>query len=152
MVIPPRILEPNDFLNEAEKGGIILDVRAPSEYAEGHITGAKSWPLFSDDERAEIGTLYNQKSKNLAVEKGFEIIGPKMVDMARYANDLYMSTGTNRPLLIHCWRGGMRSQSVAWLLRTYGVPTIILDGGYKAYRSFARSQFDKPLNLAVLGG
>ena len=152
MVIPPRILGPDEFLKEAEKGGIILDVRAPSEYEEGHITGARSWPLFSDVERAEIGTLYKQKSKELAVEKGFEIIGPKMVEMARHANELYLSTGTNRPLLIHCWRGGMRSQSVAWLLRIYGVPAILLDGGYKAYRSFARSQFDKPLNLAVLGG
>ena len=152
MNIPSRTLSPEEFLEEADKGAVILDVRAPSEYEEGHITDAISWPLFSDDERSEIGTLYKQKSKVDAIEKGLEYIGPKMVDMARYGRNLYEAQTTNHPLLIHCWRGGMRSQSVAWLLRTSGVPAIVLDGGYKAFRSYARAQFDLPLNLAVIGG
>ena len=152
MNIPSRTFTPHEFLEEADKGAIILDVRAPLEYDEGHITGAISWPLFSDDERSEIGTLYKQKSQVDAIEKGFEIIGPKMVEMTRYGRNLFESQTHSHPLLVHCWRGGMRSQSVAWLLRSSGVPAIVLEGGYKAFRSFARSQFDKPLNLAVLGG
>jgi tRNA 2-selenouridine synthase len=158
MVIHPRTLSPSDFLLEAERGGIILDVRSPSEYAEGHIAGALSWPLFSDNERAEIGTLYKQRSRELAVDLGLEFIGPRMVEMARYARNLFEdqtdSDGnpTRNSLLIHCWRGGMRSESVAWLVRTAGVPAVVLEGGYKAYRAFARTQFDRPINFAVLGG
>lgn len=152
MNIPSRTFTPHEFLEEADKGAIILDVRAPLEYDEGHITGAISWPLFSDDERSEIGTLYKQKSQVDAIEKGFEIIGPKMVEMTRYGRNLFESQPHSHPLLVHCWRGGMRSQSVAWLLRSSGVPAIVLEGGYKAFRSFARSHYDKPINLAVLGG
>ncbi len=152
MVIPSRTLTTSGFLNEADKGGIVIDVRAPIEYAEDHIPGAISWPLFSDAERSVIGTLYKQKGKEKALEKGFEIIGPKMAEMARYGRKLFESQTTKYPLLIHCWRGGMRSQSVAWLLRTASIPAIVLDGGYKAYKSHARSMYDKPLNLAILGG
>ena len=152
MVIPSRTLTTSGFLNEADKGGIVIDVRAPIEYAEDHIPGAISWPLFSDAERSVIGTLYKQKGKEKAIEKGFEIIGPKMAEMARYGRKLFESQTTKYPLLIHCWRGGMRSQSVAWLLRTASIPAIVLDGGYKAYKSHARSMYDKPLNLAILGG
>lgn len=151
MVIPQRKLSPEEFLSESEKGGLIVDVRAPGEFTEGHITGAISWPLFSDDERARIGTLYKQMSRDEAVLLGLEIIGPKMKEMAEYGRKLY-AENDNKPLLIYCWRGGMRSQSVGWLLRTAGVPAFILDGGYKAFRSYAREQFDLPLNLIVLGG
>lgn len=151
MVIPQRKLQPEEFLSESEKGGLVVDVRAPSEYAEGHITGAVSWPLFSDEERAVIGTLYKQQSRDDAVLMGLEIIGPKMKEMAEYGRKLY-AENDNKPLLVYCWRGGMRSQSVGWLLRTAGVPAFIMDGGYKAFRSFAREQFDRPLNLVVLGG
>ena len=152
MVIPPRTLCPSEFLDEADKGGLIIDVRAPSEYFSDHISGALSWPLFTDDERSVIGTLYKQKSKEDALEKGFEIIGPRMAEMARYGRKLYEDQTTKHPLLIHCWRGGMRSQSVSWLLRTSGIPAIVLEGGYKAFRSFARSNLKEPLNLVVLGG
>lgn len=129
----------------------MVDVRAPGEYAEGHITDAVSWPLFSDEERAEIGTLYKQQCRDEAVLRGLELIGPRMKEMAEYGRKLFAENG-NKPLLIHCWRGGMRSQSVGWLLRTAGVPAFILDGGYKAFRSYAREQFDKPINFIVLGG
>lgn len=151
MVIPQRKLRPEEFLSESEKGGLIIDVRAPGEYAEGHITGAVSWPLFSDEERAVIGTLYKQKSRDEAVLMGLEIIGPKMKEMAEHGRKLF-AENDKKPLLVYCWRGGMRSQSVGWLLRTAGVPAFIMDGGYKAFRSFAREQFDRPLNLVVLGG
>jgi len=158
MVIPARTLSPKEFLAQAERGGIILDVRSPGEFAEGHITGAKSWPLFSDEERAEIGTLYKQKSREKAVDLGLEIIGPKMAEMARYGRELFDSqlsddgSPSRNSLLIHCWRGGMRSESVAWLLRTAGVPAIVLDGGYKNFRSYARGMFDVKIDFAVLGG
>jgi tRNA 2-selenouridine synthase len=152
MVISPRTFGPSEFLDEADKGGLIVDVRAPIEYFADHIAGAISWPLFTDDERSEIGTLYNKNSKDNAIDKGFEIIGPRMGEMVRYGRRLFEDQTTRHPLLIYCWRGGMRSQSVAWFLRTAGIPTIVLDGGYKAYRTYAISMLKKPINLAVLGG
>jgi tRNA 2-selenouridine synthase len=158
MVIHPRTLSTSEFLDEADRGGIILDVRSPSEFTEGHIAGARSWPLFDDLERAEIGTLYKQKSREQAIDLGLELIGPRMVEMARYARNLFEAqtdadgNPTRNSLLIHCWRGGMRSESVAWLVRAAGVPAVVLEGGYKAYRTFARAQFDRHINFAVLGG
>lgn len=158
MVIPPRILNPSEFIDASEKGGIILDVRSPSEFLEGHITGAISWPLFSDDERAQIGTLYKQKSREMAIDLGLELIGPRMAEMAKYGRGLFESQVDSEgntvrySILVHCWRGGMRSESVAWLFRTAGIPAVVLEGGYKAFREFARTEFDRPINFAVLGG
>lgn len=151
MVIPQRKLQPSEFLIESDRGGLMVDVRAPGEYEEGHITGAVSWPLFSDEERAEIGTLYKQQCREEAVLRGLELIGPRMKEMAEYGRKLY-EENDNKPLLIYCWRGGMRSQSVGWLLRTAGVPAFIMDGGYKAFRSHARVLFDEPIDFVVLGG
>lgn len=158
MIIPPRSLSSSQYINEAERGGIILDVRSPGEFDQGHILGALSWPLFSNSERAEIGTLYKQKSREKAVDLGLHIIGPKMMEMAQRGRSLFegqtssASSPSRKPLLIYCWRGGMRSESVAWLLRTAGVPTVVLEGGYKAFRTYARSEFDRKIDFVVLGG
>jgi len=158
MVILARTLPPSEFLIEADRGGIIVDVRSPGEFEQGHITGAVSWPLFSNEERAEIGTLYKQKSRNKAVDLGLKIIAPKMQEMAQWGRSLFESQTSSdgsparNSLLIHCWRGGMRSESVAWLLRTAGVPAVVLYGGYKSFRGYARSEFDRKINFAVLGG
>jgi len=158
MIIPARSLPSYQFINEAERGGIILDVRSPGEFDQGHIFGALSWPLFNNSERAEIGTLYKQKSREKAVDLGLHIIGPKMKEMAQWGRSMFegqtssASSPSRNPLLIYCWRGGMRSESVAWLLRTAGVPTVVLEGGYKAFRTYARSEFDRKIDFAVLGG
>ncbi|MAU75885.1 MAG: tRNA 2-selenouridine(34) synthase MnmH [Crocinitomicaceae bacterium] len=158
MSIPSRTMSPEDFLFQVDKGSIVLDVRSPAEFLEGHIQGAISWPLFSNDERAQIGTLYKQRSREDAVDLGLDLIGPRMKEMAQYARHLFESQSSSdgskvrHALLIHCWRGGMRSESVAWLLRTAGIPSVVLEGGYKAFRTYARTQFDRRINFAVLGG
>ncbi|MDG2311974.1 MAG: tRNA 2-selenouridine(34) synthase MnmH [Flavobacteriales bacterium] len=158
MSIPSRTMSPEDFLFQVDKGSIVLDVRSPAEFLEGHIAGAVSWPLFSNEERAQIGTLYKQRSREDAVDLGLDLIGPRMKEMVQYARHLFESQSASdgskvrHALLIHCWRGGMRSESVAWLLRTAGIPTVVLEGGYKAFRTFARTQFDRAINFAVLGG
>ena len=125
----------------------ILDVRSPGEYETGHIPNALSFPLFSDDERAMVGTLYKQESKKKAVKKGLEIVGPKMVDFIEEAEKFNSSK-----LAIYCWRGGMRSESMAWLLGQYGFETIVLEGGYKAYRNTLHTFFDQKLPLKVVTG
>ncbi len=126
----------------------LVDVRSPKEFAQGHIPGAVSIPLFSDEERAAVGIRYKQGGNENAVLLGLEIVGPKMADFARKAKRL----ARNKEILVHCWRGGMRSASMAWLFETAGLKTYILEGGYKAYRRFIREQFSRPVKMIVLGG
>jgi len=136
------------FLDAAEEYPVV-DVRTPSEFAKGHIPGAFNIPLFSDDERAVVGTLYNKKGHSAAVLRGLDIVGPKMAAMAQEASRL----APEQRLLVHCWRGGMRSASMAWLFETVGLCCSILEGGYKAYRaSFREMILNTNWNFVVLGG
>ncbi len=128
--------------------GPILDVRSPGEYAEGHIPGAISFPLFSDAERAQVGTCYKQVGRDAAVELGFEIAGPKCAEFIRAAKAL----APDRVLRLHCWRGGMRSGGLGWILATAGFRVVTLEGGYKAYRRWVRQSLATPKPLLVLGG
>ncbi len=104
----------------------ILDVRAPIEYAAGHIPGALSLPLFTDEERARIGTAYKQVSQDKAVLLGLDFFGPKMSTMVKQAGKL----APGKEVRLHCWRGGMRSGAVQWLLELAGFRVHLLDRGY----------------------
>lgn len=138
----------NDFLKQSEKG-IIIDVRTPAEFKLGHITGAVNIPLFSDEERVIIGTLYKKQGKEIAVEKGLEFVGPKMASFVKGAKKI----SQGKTIYIYCWRGGMRSGSMAWLFRTAGLNVKRLTGGYKAYRSsFLEDLLTQPWQIRVLGG
>lgn len=144
----PESLTVSEFLEKATTRPV-LDVRSPEEFAHAHLPGAVNMPLFDNTERAEIGTMYKQVGKDEAVLRGLELVGPKLADFVRTARALTPDGGE---VLVHCWRGGMRSGSVAWLLETAGLPTVTLQGGYKAYRQTVLEEFEKPLNLVVLGG
>ncbi len=140
-------LDADRFLKGAAKG-VVFDVRSPAEFLSGHIPGAVSFPLFTDDERKQVGTLYKQQGKELAVELGLEIVGPKLKNFVQHAREY----AGNKPVYIHCWRGGMRSNSMAWLLRTAGLNVYTLTGGYKAYRKYLLSYLANSFRLVVLGG
>jgi len=144
----PPILLVEDFL---EASGPILDVRSPGEYAQAHIPGAISLPLFSDAERAEIGTLYKQRGRGPAVRRGLALVGPRLealaADLQRHAD-----AAGGQPLRLHCWRGGMRSGSVAWLAGTLELPVLLLEGGYKRFRRWALELFEQPWPVRLLGG
>jgi len=126
----------------------VLDVRTPAEYNHGHFPGAKNLPLLTNEERSIVGTLYLQKGSSEALMKGLELIGPKMKTFVQKA----MDQTPGGEALLYCWRGGMRSNSMAWLLNTAGVRSVVLTGGYKAFRRFVKAWFEKPLKLIVLGG
>jgi tRNA 2-selenouridine synthase len=126
----------------------LIDVRSPAEFLKGHIPGAVNLPLFTDEERAIIGTIYKQESPWLAIQKGMEIAIPKTDLLLQKARQLISDV----PLAVYCWRGGMRSQSIATLLRNEGIHTFTLKGGYKSYRRFAENLFSSPLNITLLGG
>ncbi len=141
-------LPPAEFLT-ARAARVLLDVRSPGEYAQGHMPGAVSFPLFSDEERAQVGTFYKQKSKEAALELGLEIVGPKMAGFVRRAGEL----APKRRLAVHCWRGGQRSGSMAWLLRQAGFDVVTLEGGYKNYRRHVLEGFGNwNLKIMVVGG
>lgn len=127
----------------------ILDVRSPGEFTKGHIPGAINIPLFSDEERAEIGTLYRQTGQKEAIDRGYEIANPKKELFKRKVNQL---TKSNRHLSIYCWRGGMRSRSMAELFETADLKCMVLEGGYKAYRKYGRELIDNITHLTVLAG
>ncbi len=127
----------------------ILDVRSPDEYNRGHIPGARSLPLFNNEERSAVGTLYLQKGSKEAMLKGLELVGPKMKEFVIQASGL----SRDGELALYCWRGGMRSNSMAWLFNTSGIKSHTLDGGYKSWRRHIHGFFGQPVpNLVVIGG
>ncbi|MCC9168677.1 tRNA 2-selenouridine(34) synthase MnmH [Pontibacter harenae] len=136
-----------EFLEKAAQLPV-LDVRAPKEYQVGHIPQAHSFPIFDDDQRAVIGTAYKQQGHDPAVLIGLDVFGPKMADFVREAEKL----AQNKELLVHCWRGGMRSGAMAWLLGFSGFKVHLLQGGYKAYRHLMHEQFQQQRPMLILGG
>jgi tRNA 2-selenouridine synthase len=134
---------------------LIIDVRSPGEYDHAHIVSALNLPLFSNEERAIIGTTYKKQSREAAIKVGLPLFGTKLVPMIetveKWINEKYENN--KRPsILVHCWRGGMRSAAVAWLLDLYGFKVYQLVGGYKAYRNWVLQQFIKQYQIKVLGG
>lgn len=126
----------------------ILDIRTPLEFGQGHIPGARNLPLFSNEERKIVGTIYKQEGRQAAVLKGLELVGPRLPDIIKLAGKI----SKDNVFLLHCWRGGMRSSSLAWLFETYGFKTYTLKGGYKSFRNFVLEKFSLPQKLLVLGG
>ena len=126
----------------------IVDVRSPKEYEFGHIVNAVNIPLFDDDERAVVGTKYHKINREAAIMSGLEIVGPKLTDYVKQAKKI----AKNNELMVYCWRGGMRSSSLAWLFDVAGINVNVLIDGYKAYRNFIRESFLRQSNIIILGG
>jgi tRNA 2-selenouridine synthase len=136
-----------------QQKGLLLDVRSPSEYAHAAIPGAVSFPLFTDEERKIVGTTYKQKSREDAIKIGLDLFGPKMRPMIESVEALLRERNpSSREISVYCWRGGMRSAAVAWLLSLYGFKVSVLIGGYKAFRHQVLKTFEQPYSLVVLGG
>lgn len=127
-----NVIEPHELIKQIE-GNPVIDVRTPAEFASGHIPGAINIPLFLNEERAEVGTLYKQVSPRDAMLRALDIVGPKMSEFVKLAEDLTFKDY----LIVHCWRGGMRSSSFAWLMNTAGIPAVTVKGGYKGFRRYS---------------
>lgn len=127
----------------------LIDVRSPAEFAQGHIPQSENIPLFSDEERAAVGTVYKKQSKEAAIALGYEYVKPKL----QYFLDESSCVAKGGAVAIHCWRGGMRSQSFAKHLCENGFEQVyVIEGGYKAFRNYVLNFFERPFLLRVLGG
>ncbi len=151
--MPIEKLHIADFLQRSNQFPI-LDVRSPGEYEHAHIPGAFSLPLFSNEERAIIGTAYKQKGREEAVGEGLNFFSSSMKSIPKKALEIFenCATGDAPVFYVHCWRGGMRSEAVAWLLNLYGYKVYLLQGGYKSFRRWANQQFEKKRNYKIIGG
>ena len=136
---------------------IIIDVRSPAEFEHAHIPHALNLPLFDNEQRAMIGTTYKKQSREASIKAGLPLFGIKMLSMIEtvetWIKDRQKENDLTKPsIYVHCWRGGMRSAAMAWLLDLYGYKVIQLTGGYKAYRNWVLAQFTISYKLKILGG
>lgn len=131
------------------KSFVILDVRSPGEYSKGHIPAAINLPLFTDEERSTIGTTYKHSGKEDAMIEGLSFAQSKLVQLVSDAKKI----AEGREIIVHCWRGGKRSSSVAWLFDNAGLKVSVLKDGYKSYRRFMQDYFQYSKHrLIILGG
>lgn len=133
-----------------QKEAVFIDTRTPKEFAEDHLPRAINLPIFSNEERAIVGTIYKQTSQEKAIEKGVEFFSQKLPEFMQEVNKY-----KNKELIIYCWRGGMRSRSVVALLDSLGYKVKQLEGGHKAYRAYVRERlqhFQLKPKLMVLWG
>ncbi len=127
----------------------IIDVRSPGEFLSGHMVGAVNIPLFSNDERAEVGTVYKQQSREAALALGRTLVEPKLQGFV----DESFKVSPYGKVVVHCWRGGMRSKAFADHLTENGFAEAqVISGGYKAYRAHLLEAFAKTHSLKILGG
>ena len=128
----------------------LIDVRSPLEFEKGHIPGATNIPLFTNEERAHVGTVYKQENPGKAYEIGLDYVTPKLDSIVSDARAL---KGQNQTLYVHCWRGGQRSQAFAKHLTDNGITSVkVIEGGYKKYRNHTIQNFQKDWKINILGG
>ncbi|MDD2580711.1 MAG: tRNA 2-selenouridine(34) synthase MnmH [Desulfuromonadaceae bacterium] len=133
--MPEKIM----FTPELIDSHCLIDVRTPLEFEEDHIPGAYNVPLLSNEERAEVGTIYKQIGPVEARRRGLELTCSRFYGMV----NRIVSLSAGRPIVVYCWRGGLRSHSVAMLVETCGMPASQLVGGYKNFRSYVIDFFER---------
>jgi len=145
-----NLIQKTDILHFLELSGDIpiVDVRSPSEYISGHIPGAFNIPLFDDKERESVGTKYKKEGRLPAILEGLSLTGPSI----RSKLEQGLSIASESRLLVHCWRGGMRSEAMAWLFSMGDLEIFVLEGGYKAYRHLVLEKLSEKSKMIVLGG
>ena len=125
---------------------LFIDLRSPCEYEEAHIPGAINIPLFDNLERSLIGTVYRETSNQAAVDKGFEIVAPKLPDIYNQIKPY----SSEREIVLYCWRGGMRSQAISQVFDLLELPHCRLSGGYKAFRRHVCNFFAEEFKQEII--
>jgi len=143
----PEKISAGMFLELSEKIQV-CDVRSPSEFNSGHIPAAFNIPIFSDKEREAVGIKYKKEGRVAAIIEGLNLAGPGLSSKIEQA----LKIGSDNKLLVHCWRGGMRSEAMAWMFSLAGINVYVLDGGYKSYRHFILEKLSEKRKTIILGG
>ncbi len=126
----------------------MVDVRSPGEFDHAHVPGSVNIPLFTNEERAEIGWTYKHKGPEEATGLGESFANPRIPEYLKQAEPL----ARDGKIIILCARGGLRSLRFSQLLESHGFQVYRLEGGYKSYRRAVLSSFSRPLPLVILGG
>jgi len=150
----------NDLKEFRRTMGLLIDVRSPDEYYKGHMPNSINIPIFDNEERTIIGKKYKISGRQIAIREGFKIIEnkiDKLINEFLLIKEQFLITTSNKfsnnfNIKIYCARGGMRSQSMSWLLEKFKYPCITLKGGYKTYRNWVLNSFKDKQNLIVIGG
>ncbi len=131
---------------------LIIDVRSPGEYAEDHLPGAINLPVLGNDERAHIGTIHKQVSTFEARREGAALVTR---NIAQHLETALAGLPCKSQLLLYCWRGGMRSRSMALVLSAVGWRITLLRGGYRTWRREVVAQLEHcaaPLPFILIDG
>lgn len=142
-----KVIEIDEALN---LDCVFIDTRTPKEYNEATIPNAINVPLFSNEERVVVGTIYTKVGKNEAIEKGMEFVSKQLPIILKEFNNY-----KDRKIVVFCWRGGMRSKSITSLLDSLGFDVYQLKGGHKAFRRYVLdrlSNYSFNFKLIVLHG
>lgn len=134
------IIDIETALKRRTEGSLLIDVRSPSEFDEATIPGAVNVPILTNAERIEIGTLYKEQGSDIARIRGVEIVSPKIPQLIQTVASL--RTNQRRPIIVFCWRGGLRSRAMTAFLQLAGFPAFQLRGGHKAFRRHVVDFFD----------
>jgi tRNA 2-selenouridine synthase len=137
-----------DFVKMMRSGIPLIDTRSENEFSHASIPGAVNIPILNNSERHEVGYTYKNKGREEAVETGFRLVGPRFHEIISHTR----KNIPGREVMVYCWRGGMRSQIMSWLLRMNGYRVITLKGGYKSFRNWALDIANRPLQAIILGG
>lgn len=142
------VLLPIDEFLKLRQSLPVVDVRSENEFAEGHMRGALNIPILNNREREAVGTDYKQKGQAEAIKTGFRLVGPRFLEIINHAENV----AAGKELLVHCWRGGMRSTNFCQIIGMAKVKSFQLEGGYKKYREKALESYKSPLQLVIIAG
>ena len=126
----------------------LVDVRSEGEFLQGHIPWSINIPLLNNEERVKVGTCYKENGNEAAVILGYELVGVKFADIIKQVKTICH----DQKVILHCWRGGLRSRIVAQLMENAGFEVFVVNGGYKSFRNWVLNLFEQELNLNVIGG
>ncbi len=145
----PEVLSIESFLNKFEnEEPFLIDVRSEKEFEHAHIPGAVNIPLLNNEHRHIVGIEYKKNGREAAVALGFELVGPHFHEFIKTAN----GKSKNKEVMIYCWRGGMRSSIMGWVLSMAGFKVSLLKGGYKFFRNFILTELKRKKDIVIIGG
>lgn len=131
----------------------LLDVRAPVEFAKGAFPTSVNLPLMTDEERHLVGIRYKEKGQNSAIELGAELVNPDVQAQRVTMWKKFLQAYPDARL--YCFRGGLRSRIAQHWLAEAGVHVPLVEGGYKALRTFLINELDRlcsSMDFIVVGG